>query len=163
MVVPEVEELVSGDPETIVKENARRKQLEVAGSGIPATTGESPLVIGADTIVVLGGRIYGKPAGRGEAESMLRQLAGREHQVLTGVAVGERSAVATTGVLFRALDEAILEWYLDSEEWRGRAGAYAIQGRGAALVDAVHGDYLNVVGLPVATLLQLEPRFLTQG
>ena len=93
---------------------------------------------------------------------MLRLLAGRVHRVLTGVAIGDRSGVAITSVRFRALDEGLLAWYLDSDEWRGRAGAYAIQGRGAAFVEAIYGDYLNVVGLPVTTLLQLEPTLLTQ-
>ena len=169
--MPEVEELAAGEPEKVVIENARRKLLAVAGSGIrpggPAVAAQPPpslgtLVLAADTIVVLDGRIYGKPADRDEAESMLRLLAGRMHRVLTGVAIGDRSGVAITSVRFRALDEGLLAWYLDSDEWRGRAGAYAIQGRGAAFVEAIYGDYLNVVGLPVTTLLQLEPTLLTQ-
>lgn len=170
--MPEVEELAAGEPEKVVIENARRKLLAVAGSGIgpggPAVAAEQPppsqetLVLAADTIVVLDGRIYGKPADRSEAESMLRLLAGRVHRVLTGVAIGDRSGLAITSVRFRALDESLLAWYLDSDEWHGRAGAYAIQGRGAALVEAIDGDYLNVVGLPVTTLLQLEPTLLTQ-
>jgi septum formation protein len=71
-----------------------------------------------------------------------------------------RTAAATTTVSFRALDEATLEWYLDSGEWRERAGGYAIQGRGTALVAAIEGDYSNVVGLPVPTLLELAPELL---
>jgi septum formation protein len=190
VIVPNVAELAAGDPEAVVTENARRKLQAVTADGLRSggTSPEEPLVIAADTIVVLDGRIYGKPADRAEAESMLRALAGRRHRVLTGVAVGvpdsatcpnspgaeyhsrargpqgelmDRSAVAITDVRFRALDERLLAWYLDSEEWRGRAGAYAIQARGAALVEAVYGDYLNVVGLPVTTLLQLEPTLLT--
>lgn len=182
--MPDVEELTEGDPEFVVRENARRKVAAVAVAatqssnsgdtessrfanpqhgGLPELRDVGPgVVIGADTIVVLDGRIYGKPADRGEAEAMLRRLAGREHQVLTGVAVPGRVAVATTAVRFRPLDEVLLAWYLDSEEWRGTAGAYAIQGRGAVFVEAIHGDYLNVVGLPVTTLLQLAPRILTE-
>ena len=71
-----------------------------------------------------------------------------------------RSALVRTGVWFRALDESLLGWYLASEEWRDRAGGYAIQGRGAALVAGVEGDYLNVVGLPLARLLALRPELL---
>jgi septum formation protein len=69
-------------------------------------------------------------------------------------------ATATTAVRFRALQDRLVSWYLDSEEWRERAGAYAIQGRGAALVESIEGDYLNVVGLPVAALLRLAPELL---
>jgi septum formation protein len=71
-----------------------------------------------------------------------------------------RTAAATTTVTFRTLDEGLLEWYLDTGEWRERAGAYAIQGRGAALVAAIDGDYFNVVGLPVVTLLELVPELI---
>jgi septum formation protein len=71
-----------------------------------------------------------------------------------------RTATATTAVTFRALDEGLLEWYLETGEWRDRAGAYAIQGRGAALVKSIEGDYLNVVGLPIGLLLELEPGLL---
>ena len=170
--MPEVEELAAGEPEKVVIENARRKLLAVADTrrpgGLAVVAPQPPpprletVVLAADTIVVLDDQIYGKPADRREAESMLRLLAGRVHRVLTGVAIGDRSGVAITSVRFRALDEGLLAWYLDSDEWRGRAGAYAIQGRGAAFVEAIYGDYLNVVGLPVTTLLQLEPTLLTQ-
>ena len=110
---------------------------------------------------MLGREIYGKPADRAEAEATLRTLAGRRHTVISGVCVIDdgrpRTAAASTTVVFRGLDERLLAWYLASGEWRGRAGGYAIQGRGAALVAAIEGDYLNVVGLPVTTLLDLVP------
>jgi septum formation protein len=84
--------------------------------------------------------------------------------VISGVCVLEsgraRTAVASTSVEFRPLDRLLIDWYLETGEWRERAGAYAIQGRGAALVAAIDGDYSNVVGLPVPTLLQLVPRLL---
>jgi septum formation protein len=84
--------------------------------------------------------------------------------VLSGVCLIEgprvRTALSTTLVDIRALDDALLEWYLTTGEWSGRAGGYAIQGRGAALVGSIEGDYLNVVGLPVATLLDLAPEVL---
>ena len=121
-------------------------------------------VIGADTAVVLDGRIFGKPADRHAAERFLIALSGRSHQVMTGIAVvdrgDERSDVAVTQVRFRELGPAELDWYLSTGEWRERAGGYAIQGRGAALVEAIEGDYLNVVGLPVAALLRLMPDLL---
>ena len=73
------------------------------------------------------------------------------------------TAVEVTTVRFRALDEATIDWYVATEEWRGRAGGYAIQGAGAALVEAIEGDYLNVVGLPLARLLTLRPQLLAPG
>jgi septum formation protein len=121
-------------------------------------------VLGVDTVVALGARVYGKPADVGAARETLSALSGRRHTVLSGVCLisegRARAAVASTVVEFRALDDSLLDWYLASEEWRERAGGYAIQGRGAALVAAIEGDYSNVVGLPVATLLELAPDLL---
>jgi septum formation protein len=151
VVVPEVEELTEGEPGAVVVENALRKARAVSGD----------LVLAADTEVVLDGRVYGKPSDAGQAESFLRDLSGREHQVVSGLALvdrgDERTAATWTGVTFRTLDERMLRWYLDCGEWRERAGGYAIQGKGAALVARIDGDYWNVVGLPVATLLDLKP------
>lgn len=148
---PDVEELTEGEPAALAVANAERKARAVDGE----------LVIAADTVVALAGRLYGKPCDEREAERFLRDLSGREHEVVTGVAVREgpdlRTASARTVVAFRELDEPLLRWYLDSGEWRERAGGYAIQGRGAALVERIEGDYLNVVGLPLATLLKLKP------
>jgi septum formation protein len=121
-------------------------------------------VLGVDTVVALDGVVYGKPADAAQARTTLRALSGREHTVFSGVCLvwagSERSAVAETRVRFRAISDALIEWYVASEEWRERAGGYAIQGRGAALVAAIDGDYSNVVGLPVATLLTLAPDLL---
>jgi septum formation protein len=157
-VVSDAEELLSGDPVEVAVENARRKALAVEAS--------AP-VLGVDTVVVLDGVIYGKPADAGEARSTLERLSGRVHEVVSGIAVVEGGGVhtgsATTRVAFRALDAATLDWYLATEEWRERAGGYAIQGRGAALVAGIEGDYLNVVGLPVAALLELLPGILQGG
>jgi septum formation protein len=120
-------------------------------------------VLGVDTVVALDGRIYGKPDGAEQALATLRALSGREHTVVSGLSVidsdgvGERTAVARTGVRFRSLGDAELAAYVDTGEWRGRAGGYAIQGRGALLVSEIHGDYLNVVGLPVAELVRIAP------
>ncbi len=156
---PDVEELEDGPAEVVAVENARQKAASVAGAAGSAT------VLGVDTIVCLAGQIYGKPADAEEAGRTLRALSGRRHQVISGLCVIEggvgRTGAASTGVQFRALDETLIEWYVASGEWRGRAGGYAIQGRGAALVAAIEGDYLNVVGLPVTTLLELVPGLLS--
>jgi septum formation protein len=161
VVAPDVEELGAGPPEEVALENAHRKAAAVAGG--PLAAGNAP-VLGVDTLVALGARIYGKPADREDAAATLRALSGRNHRVISGVCVIEDGVVQTaasiTTVSFRPLDEAALAWYLDTGEWLGRAGGYAIQGRGAALVDTIEGDYLNVVGLPVATLLDLLPSLL---
>jgi septum formation protein len=153
--VPEVEEVIDGDPHEVVRENALLKARGVASHG---------RVLGADTAVVLGEQTFGKPADAGAAERFLRALSGRTHEVMTGIAVvdhgDERSDVAVTRVRFRALEQADLDWYLGTGEWRGRAGGYAIQGRGAALVESIEGDYWNVVGLPVPALLRLVPDLL---
>ena len=122
------------------------------------------LVLAVDTVVALDDRIYGKPEGEVEARKTLQALSGRTHQVVSGLALsldGDlRVATCVTDVTFRSLGDGVLDWYIATEEWRDRAGGYAIQGRGAALVRGIDGDYLNVVGLPVATLLDLEPGLL---
>jgi septum formation protein len=153
---PDVEELMQGAPRTLVRENALRKARAVAAAD---------LVLGADTAVVLDGHAFGKPSDAHEAEIFLRRLSGRTHEVMSGIAVrepdgAERTDVAVTKVRFRRLEAPDLAWYLGTGEWRDRAGAYAIQGRGAALVEEIEGDYWNVVGLPVAALLRLVPDLL---
>jgi septum formation protein len=116
-------------------------------------------VLGVDTAVVLEGRVYGKPSGEPEAREMLAALAGREHEVISGLcllgAAVELLEHDTTRVQFRPLRARQLDDYLSTGEWQGRAGAYAIQGRGAWLVSRIDGDYLNVVGLPAALLVGL--------
>lgn len=158
VLVPEVEELEEGPPEGVAVENARRKAAAIAQQRPDA------LVLGADTLVCCNGRIYGKPEDEATARRTLVALAGRRHQVIGGLCLVEEgmssTAASTTTVRFRTLDERLIGWYLESGEWRERAGAYAIQGRGAALVERIEGDYLNVVGLPVATLLELAPALL---
>jgi septum formation protein len=154
---PEVEELTGVEPRRLVRENALRKARAVAAPG--------ERVLGADTAVVLDGRVFGKPRDEAEAEIFLRRLSGRTHEVMSGIALrepggAERSDVVVTRVRFRRLEQPDLAWYLATGEWTGRAGAYAIQGRGAALVEEIEGDYWNVVGLPVAALLRLAPDLL---
>jgi septum formation protein len=160
IVVPEVEELEDGPPERAALENARRKALAVAAER-PAG-----LILGVDTVVALDGAIYGKPVDAEHARATLCALSGRQHAVISGVCLAEaggqrmRVATARTMVSFRELEGALIEWYVASGEWRERAGGYAIQGRGAALVAGIEGDYTNVVGLPVTTLLELAPDLL---
>jgi septum formation protein len=123
---------------------------------------EGRITLGVDTTVLLDGRVYGKAADREDARRMLRQLSGRTHAVVSGVCLlGGRADVLeheTTGVTFRALTDDGLDAYLESGEWEGRAGAYAIQGLGGRLVERIDGDYLNVVGLPGALLVSILER-----
>jgi len=147
-----------GDPVALVQEHASGKARSLA-----AEAGDRP-VLGVDTAVVLAGRIFGKPADAGEAERMLEELSGKRHAVISGLCLvtpgWEYVDADTTFVSFRALTPRDLGSYVASGEWSGRAGAYAIQGRGAALVSRIEGDYLNVVGLPAALLVRvLAERF----
>jgi septum formation protein len=165
VVVPDVAEVRSGDPGVVVLENARRK----AHAGRAEAGGEG-LALGVDTDVALDGRLLGKPDDERGARERLETLSGRTHEVLSGVvlldtAIGseipvERSATARTEVTFNELDQATIDLYLASGEWRDRAGAYAIQGLGSILVAGLHGDFSNVVGLPVTLLLQLAPNLI---
>jgi nucleoside triphosphate pyrophosphatase len=141
------------DPVALVREHARGKARSVA-----AGAGERP-VLAVDTAVVLDGRVYGKPADVGEAEAMLEALGGRVHAVVSGLCLltpgWEEVGHEETRVAFRPLTARDLAAYLATGEWEGRAGAYAIQGRGAGFVERIEGDYLNVVGLPAARLVRL--------
>jgi septum formation protein len=125
---------------------------------VAAGAGERP-VLGVDTVVVCGGLVLGKPASAGDAERMLETLAGRTHEVVSGLCLRtpawEELRRETTRVEFRPLTPRDLAAYVATGEWEGRAGAYAIQGRGAGLVRRIEGDYLNVVGLPAAALVEL--------
>ena len=159
MRVPGVGELSSGDPASVTVQNALGKARAAMREG------QDEVIIGCDTVVYLGGTINGKPADESTARGMLRGLAGRTHEVLSGLAVldgtRELTALERTSVTFRDLGEEMLAWYLATGEWRGRAGGYAIQGAGAALVRAVSGDYENVAGLPLARLLDVYPELLS--
>jgi nucleoside triphosphate pyrophosphatase len=154
----DVRELEHGEPRQLALENARRKAQAAARAGA------EEVVLGCDTIVCRDGAIYGKPADEAAARETLRALGGATHEVLSGLVLlmpgGERSAVARTAVTFRELDDDLLEWYVTTGEWRGRSGGYAIQKAGAALVRTLDGECENVVGLPVATLLDLCPELL---
>jgi septum formation protein len=152
-----VEELTEGEPERVVLENARRKARAVSGDR----------VLGVDTEVLIDGELLGKAGTHEEARRYLERLSGRTHTVLSGLCLlegeTERSGVADTLVTFRTLSPQLVQWYLETGEWRERAGAYAIQGHGAALVERIEGDYWNVVGLPVPLLLALAPHLMQTG
>jgi len=148
------------DPAAVAVENALRKARAARRAGAPEA------VLGCDTIVVLDGAIYGKPADAEAARATLSALGGRTHEVLSGLAlliadgqspIVERTALARTRVTFRALDRELLDWYIGTGEWRGRSGGYAIQGEGAALALAIDGEVETVVGMPLRTLLDLYP------
>jgi septum formation protein len=155
------EEIEQGpDPAAVALENALRKARAALREGA------AEAVLGCDTIVVLDGVIYGKPANETEARATMRALGGRTHEVISGVAlllerdgcIEERRAIASSRVRFRAVDEDLLDWYVGTEEWRGRSGGYAVQGAtGERLVLSVDGEVDNVIGLPLRTVRELGP------
>ena len=157
-------ELEQGDdPAQVAVENALRK----ARAARQADAREA--VLGCDTIVVLDGVIYGKPADEAAARTTISALGGRTHEVISGVVLllcdgpsqELRTAVARTKVTFGPVDSQMLDWYVATDEWRDRSGGYAIQGAtGARLAVGVEGEEENVVGLPLATLLELYPELL---
>lgn len=153
VVEPRWEELSGGEPSETVRANALGKARSAAEGAR-----ERP-VLGVDTEVVLDGRVFGKAATASDAEAMLEALAGRTHQVVSGLCLltpgWEAVEHEVTLVTFRPLDARDLAAYVALGEWEGRAGAYAVQGRGAALVARIEGDYLNVVGLPAALLVRV--------
>jgi septum formation protein len=147
IVPPSFDEL----PGTGPLERAAGKARSVDGGELP--------VLGVDTEVLLDGELLGKPATAGEAEEMLEALAGRTHEVVSGLCLRtphwEELESETTVVTFRTLTPRDLAGYVESGEWQGRAGAYAIQGLGASLVQRIDGDFLNVVGLPGSLFVRL--------
>jgi septum formation protein len=162
VVVPDY---VEDDPPGLQPEDLVRAHAEGKARSVHV---EGRVTLGVDTAVVLDGRVYGKPAGEGDAERMLNELSGRTHTVVSGLCLlGPKLELlqrATTNVTFRRLTPELAATYLASGEWEGRAGAYAIQGLGGRLVERIDGDYLNVVGLPGALLVTLlaghAPRLL---
>jgi septum formation protein len=148
VVAPRYEE-TEDDPVAHALGKARSVQAEADGRP----------VLGCDTEVLCEGRVYGKPNGPEAAEEMLESLSGRTHEVVSGLALitpmWEEVRHEVTRVTFRGLTPRDIARYVASGEWEGRAGGYAIQGEGAALVERIEGDYLNVVGLPTALLVRL--------
>ena len=155
VVAPKYEEHDAPDADAVqlVEEHAVGKARSVADQA------DGRPVLGVDTAVVLDDRVYGKPATAEEAAEMLDALGGKTHVVVSGLALltpgWELVDHVSTHVTFRLLTPRDVAVYVASGEWEGRAGAYAIQGLGAALVEAIDGDYLNVVGLPAALLVRL--------
>jgi septum formation protein len=141
-----------------VEESGGDPVEHAAGKARSVATGDG-VVLGVDTLVVCDGEPIGKPRDAEDARRMLRLLSGRTHEVVSGLCLKapgwEELHAETTRVTFRPLTARDCERYVETGEWEGRAGAYAIQGRGAALVERVEGDYLNVVGLPAALLVRL--------
>ncbi|MBP2019153.1 septum formation protein [Symbiobacterium terraclitae] len=144
-------------PGRLVEQLALRKARAVARRR------PGSIVLGADTIVVVDGEVLGKPADRADAVAMLERLSGRSHQVLTGVAVvrdgRELVAHEETVVRFASLTREQVEWYVATGEPMDKAGAYGIQGRAAALISGISGDYYNVVGLPLYRTVQMLSQF----
>ena len=142
-------------------ENPREHVVRLAREKAEAIDVDDPeaVVLGSDTVVVVGRRMLGKPRNGQEAAEMLRLLSGKSHKVLTGVALrrGDERLVAveSTRVRFLPLDEQEIAWYLATREPLDKAGAYAIQGGASRFIDHIEGSYTNVVGLPVATVYRL--------
>ena len=134
---------------------ARDKALAAAGK----VSRNDAWILAADTVVVVDSRILGKPASHADARRMLSMLSGVVHEVLTAVVVrhagSETSEVVTTRVRFTPLSPAEIDWYVESGEPDGKAGAYAIQGLGSRFVDWIEGSWSNVVGLPLATVYRM--------
>ena len=155
-----------GDPKELVVANALAKARAVA-----ARRRQGTMVIAGDTEVVIDGRAVGQPGFEGEARWCLETLSGRSHEVLGGLALlgpdridGEfavRTGIESTQVRFAELQPQLIDHYLASGEWRGRAGGYAVQGLGSALVSGIDGDVSNVIGLPIPLLLRLAPELIT--
>ena len=158
VLVPDVEERL--DPkhlETSLKRLAKKKAEDaIARYGV-----KEGLVLGADTIGILDKKIIVKPEDEQDARDILSALSGRSHQVLTAVCLIDagtgrcRTCLERTRVTFYPLSNEDLEWYIGTGEWKGKAGAYAVQGQGAVLVKRISGDYCNVVGLPVSLVWRM--------
>lgn len=146
-------ETLEGPPREVVLQNARAKRDDIAAKHEPPA-----LIIGADTIVVLGDRILGKPADHDEARSMLSQLSGKTHSVLTGIAVvntttgQEAEEVERTDVTFRSLSSGEIDRFIEAVNPIDRAGAYTADGPGSLLIERYEGCYQNVLGLPIVRL-----------
>jgi septum formation protein len=144
-------------PDEKARAYAQRLAAEKGDAALARLGLQSVPILTADTVVVLGDDILGKPANQDEAAAMLRRLAGRRHEVMTAYRVHFNGRmverVVSTGVTFRSLDPAELQAYLDCGEWQGKAGAYAIQGIAGAFAIEVRGSFSNVVGLPLAEVI----------
>lgn len=155
----------------LASEKSRRAIEMVAAAETPelklGPTHASTIVLGADTAVVVDGRILGKPRDDYDARAMLERLSGRSHEVITGVslrlATEELGGLETTTVWFRPLSSSEIAWYVSTGECRDKAGAYAIQGRASRFIPRISGSYANVVGLPIAMVSELLVRLKAES
>ena len=159
---PEVPEI--REPGEAPEDYVRRVAREKAGAGLLQVAGNpGVLVIGADTEVVLGDEVFGKPADAHAAEGMLRRLSGRTHRVLSAVSLvsadRELQALDVSEVRFAELDDATIAAYVAGGEWRGKAGGYAIQGSAQAFIAHVSGSFSGVMGLPLHATANLLAGF----
>jgi septum formation protein len=157
----------SGIDEKVVKVKGLAsyvKRLAVLKAEDVASLFKDAIIIGADTMVIVDGNVLGKPKDKDDAARMLGELSGRTHSVMTGLCVIDTGtgrkvvSLARTKVRFRKLDMAAIQEYINTGEPMDKAGAYAIQGRGAALIESISGDFYNVVGLPVPALMDALER-----
>lgn len=152
-VPQDIDETFTGDDPVEESTRLARAKLESLLSG---WAGPHPLALAADTFIFFNNAFLGKPENRDEALRMLSALSGKSHDVITGLALhspefGITSAAAVTRVFFGRLTPEEIDWYLDTGEWRGAAGAYRLQEKGAGLVDRIEGSCSNVMGLPIRT------------
>lgn len=165
VVAQTAEEISAGlPPRKLAHENARRKaRAAILPDRTPVSSGHAlkDVVVGVDTIVVLGGRVLGKPRDARESRGMIEALSGKTHEVISAMHLvipgrgGQAvSLAASTAVTFRRLTAREIRWYVDTGEGKDKAGAYGIQGLGAVLVERIDGDYYNVVGFPVRAFLR---------
>lgn len=161
--VPDVDESsvsYSGDAGLYVQELALLK-AGAAAKKLDVKKNKNTLIISADTVVVSGDEILGKPTDEADAKRMLRELSGKAHSVMTGICVFRMSDgfsvcdAVKTDVIFKALSDDLIESYIKTKEPMDKAGSYGIQGKGSVLVEKIDGDYFNVVGLPVSRLCDI--------
>lgn len=161
VIMPNIDETTSAliDSEDVPEMLAREKVMAVIRSLPPQQ--EIPWVLGADTIVLKDGKIYGKPQNQEEAESFLREFSGNTHEVITALALynGKKKITTTrvsrTKVTFKDLTEEELQWYLDTGEWHGAAGGYRIQSLASILITKIEGSQSCVTGLPIYELYDI--------
>jgi septum formation protein len=154
IIAPEIDETPGEfkDPREMAEELAIRKVRKVLGY---LKGRNPPWICGADTLISVDNTVYGKPEDRDQAAQMLRALQGREHQVITAVALysGKANTIdcrpVISDVIFSPLEEEEIEWYLGTGEWQGVAGAYRIQGLGSCFISGIRGSYSSIVGLPI--------------
>jgi len=154
-----ISDIVEDNDQDLAAEDLAMLQARCKAVDVSSKVGVDDIVIGADTIVVLDGQVYGKPIDINDARQILTKLSGRQHQVITGIAVAHAGKIWTdyvvTSVGFGNISRQQIENYLATGEPMDKAGAYAIQGVGALLVEAINGCYTNVVGLPLNKLSEV--------